>query len=230
MPLTAGNLPAGDGHGVLVLPGFGGSNSSTGILRRALRLLGYDAQGWGGGRNLGPSPAVVSELLANLGALEDKTGRKVSVLGWSLGGIYARLLAEKRPDSVRVVITMGTPFRATDLADTHAGFLYRAMGLLQRNQPGSLDYPIGYRGPIPVPSTSIFSKADGIVPWRACIDERDSLHENVEVLGSHIGLGHHPGALAIIADRLSQPEGVWAHYEPSGVARGLTRTWTTLPQ
>ncbi len=228
-PVVA-TLPRGDGHTVLVLPGFGGSNSSTLVLRGALAATGYEAKGWRGGRNLGPSPVVVDSLMRTVTSHVRRSGGKISIIGWSLGGIYARLLAERMPDDIRLIITLGTPFRATSLNDTHAGSPYKLMGLLKRNNPNSLDYPTGYRGPVPVPSTSIFSKTDGIVPWRSCIDERDSGHENVEVFGSHCGLGHHPGALMVIADRLSQPSGAWKHFEPSGAARALTRTWSTLPQ
>ena len=180
-------LPKGDGHTVLVLPGFGGSNSSTLVLRGALAAVGYEVKGWRGGRNRGPSPEVVDSLMRTVTSHVRRSGGKISIIGWSLGGIYARLLAERLPNDVRLIITL-------------------------------------------VPSTSIFTKTDGIVPWRSCIDERDSGHENVEVFGSHCGLGHHPGALMVIADRLSQPSGAWKHFEPSGAARALTRTWSTLPQ
>jgi pimeloyl-ACP methyl ester carboxylesterase len=228
LPLIA-TLPKGDGHTVLVLPGFGAGNASTLFLRGVLGQVGYQAKGWRSGRNLGPSPVMVDELQQSVASLYRSSGEKISIIGWSLGGIYARLLAERMPNSVRLVITLGTPFRATSLDDTHAGGVFKVLGLAKRNQANSLDYPIGYRGPVPVPSTSIFTKSDGIVPWRACIDERDSGHENIEVFGSHCGLGHHPGALTVIANRLSQPSDAWKHYEPSGAARQLTRTWSTLP-
>ena len=229
LPFIA-SLPKGDGHTVLVLPGFGAGNASTLPLRGVLGRLGYSARGWKGGRNLGPSPEMVDVLTGHLASLYRSSGQPISIVGWSLGGIYARLLADRMPESVRLIITLGTPFRVTSLDDTHAGGFFKAMGLAQRNQSNSLEYPIGYHGPLPVPSTSIFSKTDGIVPWRACIDERDSGHENIEVIGSHCGLGHHPGSFAVIADRLSQKPGAWQHYEPSGVAKQLTRTWSTLPQ
>src|SRR5260221_540964 len=100
MPLAASGLssaPRGDGHGVLVVPGLLASDVSTGVLRRFLRRLGYDAAGWDLGRNRGPTDQVVDELPRVLSALAQRTGRPVSLIGWSLGGIYARELARQHP-------------------------------------------------------------------------------------------------------------------------------------
>lgn len=128
LPLAApwlARAPRGDGHGVLVLPGLLASDSSTALLRRFLRLLGYDVRGWRLGRNLGPTGEVLDGLPARLGELASLTGGPVSVIGWSLGGIYARELARQRPGEVRRVITLGSPFALTDARQSHADRAYQ---------------------------------------------------------------------------------------------------------
>ncbi|HKA84411.1 MAG TPA: hypothetical protein VKD21_11140, partial [Acidimicrobiales bacterium] len=86
-------MPAGDGHPVLVLPGFMADDASTVALRSVLRSRGYRVHGWGLGRNLGPRASVVERLVGRLDAIHGDSGRAVSLVGWSLGGIYARELA-----------------------------------------------------------------------------------------------------------------------------------------
>src|SRR5215472_11827188 len=112
MPLAAWlmSAPRGDGHGVLVLPGLLASDVSTALLRRFVRRLGYDVRGWSLGRNRGPTDEVLDELPRRLSALAERTGQPVSLIGWSLGGIYARELARRYPAQVRQVITLGSPF------------------------------------------------------------------------------------------------------------------------
>ena len=103
--------PRGDGHPVLVLPGLVASDESTRLLRRYLRGRGYEVHGWGLGRNLGPRAGVEDAMIARIETLYDQSGgRKVSLVGWSLGGVYARLLANRMPERVRSVITLGSPF------------------------------------------------------------------------------------------------------------------------
>jgi pimeloyl-ACP methyl ester carboxylesterase len=208
-------LPRGDGHPVLVLPGFLAPEFSTAPLRRFLRALGYDARGWKLGVNRGPSDAVRAGLDARLRYLYERHGRKVSLVGWSLGGIYARELARAHPDRVRCVITLATPFR--DITASHASRLIplRPDG---RSLHHAHELRAALRRPLPVPTTSIYSKTDGIVHWQGCLEEPGPGRENVEVACSHTGMGFHLGAYRVIADRLAQPEGGWRPY------RGATRT------
>src|SRR5215467_14367832 len=103
--------PRGDGHPVLVLPGFMASDFSTRTLRRFLRDLGYAVHGWKLGRNVGPSPETVGRLVARLQELRTRHGRRISLIGWSLGGIYARELARRFAPDIRQVITLASPFR-----------------------------------------------------------------------------------------------------------------------
>jgi len=201
--------PRGDGHGVLVLPGLLAGDLSTAPLRRLLAALGYDARGWGLGVNLGPTSAIREQLAARLRRLRERHGGRVSLVGWSLGGIYARELARAHPEDVRLVISLGTPFR--DIAATHAARLVpiRPGGRALRD---AHELRAWLRTPLPVPTTSIYSRSDGIVAWRSCLEEPGPERENVEVRCSHTGMGFRPEVLTVIADRLAQPEGAWRPY------------------
>jgi pimeloyl-ACP methyl ester carboxylesterase len=201
--------PRGDGHRVLVLPGMGADDRSTRPLRRFLAELGYDVHGWGLGTNL-PSPALIDRLRDRARAVVAGAGpgATISLVGWSLGGIYAREIAKATPERVRQVVTLGSPFRATPDEESNVDVL------LRRFAPGregdrEARRRLGDEVPLPVPSTSVFTRFDGIVPWRACVDVTTGPHESLEVTGSHCGLGHHPAVLWIVADRLAQPAGQW---------------------
>ena len=212
--------PRGDGHPVLVLPGLMAADSSTRLLRRFLRRLGYHVHGWRLGRNVGPTPEIVEGLGSRLDDLVARHERKISVIGWSLGGVYAREIARRRPDDVRQVITLGSPIRMQDPSQSRATRTYQRFS--KRHMPGLGNRVTnGPYEPILVPATSIYSKLDGIVAWRACLDEVGERSENVAVIGSHVGLGHNPAALWVIADRLALPEGDWRPFAPPRGARRL---------
>jgi pimeloyl-ACP methyl ester carboxylesterase len=200
--------PRGDGHPVLVLPGYLADDNSTRALRWFLRDRGYHAHAWRLGRNTGPTDAVVEGLVARLRALHERHGRRVSLIGWSLGGIYARELARAHPDHVRQVITLASPIR--DLMASNVARLAR-LGFGPRPQEPRV--PVErLRAPIPVPVTAFHSETDGIVAWQSCLVEEGAQTENLSVRSSHCGMGHHPTVLLAIADRLSQPEGTWRPY------------------
>ena len=208
--------PRGEPHPVLVLPGLGASDVSTTVLRGWLRRLGYPVVGWDLGRNRGPTPAVVSGLPRLLDRLATEAGTPVSVVGWSLGGIFARGLAARSPHQVRQVVTLGSPFAAREgTADRSAGSRayrrYAHLHAAERIRPPSAG---SGRRALPVPSTSVYSREDGIVDWRACLQEVGPTSENVAVHGSHLGLGHNPAALWVVADRLAQPVGAWRPFRP----------------
>jgi pimeloyl-ACP methyl ester carboxylesterase len=202
-------VPRGDGHPVLVLPGLFAGDSSTAIMRRFLRRLCYDARGWKLGVNMGPKAELREALDRLLNHLVERHGRSVSLIGWSLGGIYARELARAHADRVRLVITLATPFR--DISATHAARLVRPGG---RALHESRELRAYLRRPVPVPTTSIYSRTDGIVAWQSCLEEEGPMRENVEVECSHTGMGFHPDTLERVADRLAQPEGEWRPYVP----------------
>ncbi|HEY1633923.1 MAG TPA: alpha/beta hydrolase [Acidimicrobiales bacterium] len=215
--------PHGDGHPVLTLPGFTASDVSTRILRGFLRSRGYHVHAWRLGRNLGPNPVTIEGLRARVRQLAEQHRRPMSLVGWSLGGIYAREIARAAPSAVRQVITLGSPLRLRDRSNSNAGALFEALRGSQRESHPPERPPEEARGPLPVPTTAIFTRSDGVVPWRACLEIPSNTSESVEVFGSHSGLGFNPAALWIIADRLAQREGAWHRFQVHGVAAPLFR-------
>ena len=203
--------PRGDGHAVLVLPGLVASDASTGLLRRYLKYRNYDVHGWGQGRNLGPRPGVEKGMVDLLKKLADQSGQKVSVVGWSLGGVYARMLAASHTDEVRDVITLGSPFVGSGHA-TNAWRIYESVS----GQNADDEQRWSQVRPTPsVPTTSIYSRTDGVVAWQCSLEKSGPHTENIEVLASRLGLGFHPAVLFALADRLAQPEGEWKPFEGS---------------
>jgi hypothetical protein len=218
LPLLTALAPRGDGHPVMVLPGLITGDSVTLPLRMFLASKGYATFGWEQGRNFGPRPGVEEKMLDRVKQLADAHGRKVSLVGWSLGGIYARQLAKVLPDEVRCVITLGSPFSG-DPRHTNAWRLYeRKSGRRIDDRERHIGGPIDISPP--VPTTAIFSRSDGICAWQNCVEKEGPIAENIEVKASHCGLGHHPAAVFAVADRLAQPEGQWKPFDRNG-ARGL---------
>ncbi|MEX5719839.1 esterase/lipase family protein, partial [Geodermatophilus maliterrae] len=210
-PLLA-RLPVGDGHPVLVLPGLLADDVSTRVLRRTLRRLGYRVHGWRLGRNIGPTAECVEGMSRRIDDLSDRYGRPISLVGWSLGGIFARDLARKTPDSVRQVITLGSPFalqRDTQTRANKAFERYSHLHVEKRTLPLQSEST-----PLQVPATSIYSHHDGIVAWQACLDRLSPQTENIAVYASHLGMGHNPAVIYAVADRLAQPEGTWRPFKP----------------
>ncbi len=207
--------PRGDGHPVLVLPGFLASDTSTQPLRAFLKDRGYSAHGWKLGPNQGPRAGVQEQMQERLAELHARHGRQVSLVGWSLGGIFARELARRSPALVRSVITLGSPFAGAPKA-SNVWQLYQRVA----QQPvGEHPWHATMRLPLPMPATAIYSRSDGIVAWQGCREPQGPQAESIEIEGSHSGLGHHPAALLAIADRLAQPAGQWQPFERSGARR-----------
>ena len=204
--------PHGDGHPVLVFPGLMTGDLATLVLRNFISALGYACYVWGLGLNLGPRPGVIEHCLKRVQSLEREHGGQVSLVGWSLGGIDAREIAKAAPGLVRNVITLGTPFTGHPKA-TNAWRVYeRASGqrIADDVRFSSL------RVTPPVPTTSIYSRSDGIVAWRCSMERETGLSENIEVHSSHFGMGMNPLALYAVADRLAQPESGWRRFDDSG--------------
>jgi hypothetical protein len=198
------SLPRGDGHAVMVIPGFGGSDLGTRPMRRVLERLGYDVHGWGQGRNLGMRSHIRERLRFRLHELNESSGRKVSLIGWSLGGVFVREIARHQPERVRRVITLGSPINGHPQSN-NVDALYR---WVNRGKAQAIDWE-GFqkrRTPPNVPCTAIYSKTDGIVAWQCCMEEPAPNTENVEVRASHFGLGVNPQVLRAIAERLVRPE------------------------
>ncbi|NEL55911.1 alpha/beta hydrolase [Modestobacter sp. CPCC 205119] len=208
-------LPGGDGHPVLVLPGLLADDGSTRLLRTVLGGLGYDVHGWRLGRNVGPTALAVDGMRERLEQLHHRHDRPVTVIGWSLGGIYARDLARRTPHAVRQVITLGSPFRMASVDQTR---VHRAFDHYSHLHVERRSLPLE-GGPLPVPSTSVYSRYDGIVHWSCCLETPGPRAENIAVQASHLGLGHHPAVVYAVADRLAQAEGAWQPFRAPGVLR-----------
>jgi hypothetical protein len=219
------SIGRGEHRPVLVLPGFGADDASTRPLRSVLRAQGHWAHGWSLGRNT-PTPELFDGLSHRLTELHDRHHRPISLVGISLGGMYARELARTQPGAVEQVITLGSPFRM------RAGDRSTLSAFLERRHPddtdtdtptdNELDAPAeDDRDPVPVPVTCIYTRTDGLVRWHSCIEEAGPQRENIEVRGSHSGLGHNVAALIAINDRLAQPHGQWQPFQPKRPLRRL---------
>ena len=192
--------PRGAGQPVMVLPGYSAGDASTFVLRSYLQLLGYSVCGWGLGRNSGEVPALIPQVVEQVAALAAQTGQRVRLIGWSLGGYLAREAARERPGDVERVVTLGSP--------VVGGPKYTVVGRYYAQQGYDLDEieaAVAKRDqmPLSVPVTAVYSRADAVVAWRACIDSANECVEHVEVATTHLGLGFSPEVYRIVADRLA---------------------------
>ncbi len=207
--------PKGDGHPVLVLPGFLASDFSTKLLRTFLKSRNYKAYGWSLGRNLGrhsdPHTGCGPAIMKRLRDIHQWHGEKVTLIGWSLGGIYARELARQHPDLVRQVVSMGSPFSQNQRANHATKIFEKTSGYKLTDMCPKLlkQMPL----PPPVPSTAFYSKTDGITAWQCCLEQESETTQNIEINCSHMGYGHHPAVMWALADRLAQPDGQWQPFK-----------------
>ena len=215
-PLLLQKAPRGDGHPVMVLPGFLGGDDSTLILRRFLTRLGYVALPWLHGRNTG-NPALLDGAIMRFYRAHHASGRKISLVGQSLGGIYAREIARKLPQAVHCVITLGSPFAAQDDEHTAIPMVKRMFESLSGHSAAEMRRRMASSGdpraPLGIPSTAIYSRTDGVAYWQACMDRESELSENVEVRASHTGMAMNPDVLHVIADRLAQDPQNWNRFD-----------------
>jgi pimeloyl-ACP methyl ester carboxylesterase len=170
------------------MPGFIGGDLTTGFLRRFLDRLGYRSHGWGLGMNLGPGTEVVRGLVDRLRSIVDRSGRKVTLVGWSLGGVYGYELARRYSENVRALITLASPLR-NGPAHLVASSFDEILG------PAEVEHGPARAAPPTVPTTSLFSRTDAIVP----------------------------SALWVVGDRLAQREGEWRPFDPDGATARLLR-------
>ena len=206
----------GDGHTVLLLPGFMAGDQSTLVLRRVLGQLNYNPLPWELGQNTG-SAELQDRLRDRFISLLDEVEGPISLVGQSLGGVFARVLAHERPERIRQVITLGSPFASSspETVNSLVSRLFQSVSGMSREemQDQMSDFPAGSP---PVPSTAIYSKSDGVVHWSTCLEYEGDQTENIEVIGSHSGMGFNPLVLNVIADRLSQPHGQWQPFHRNG--------------
>lgn len=202
--------PRGDGHPVMVLPGFMGGDGYNSALRRYLTKLNYAVHGWGMGSNLGPREGVLEGLEERIHYLAERYEGPVSLVGHSLGGIFARELAREFPDKVRQVISLGSPFGEGRMTASIPARLFSAL-----NPPEDLpiDQDVLHHAP-PVPTTAIYSKGDGIVNWQTAVQKDGHAQaQSIQVRGSHCGMTFNPSIWFLIAERLSTPAGEWRPFE-----------------
>lgn len=204
--------PSGDGHPVLVIPGFLSSDQSTKNLRKFIKDIGYSPYGWELGTNMGDIRKL-KILVEKIEELHDTYQSKVSVIGWSLGGVYARQMAKRAPRLFRQVITLGAPFADIEYSN-NAAWLFRMIHEKRDYTETDLEWIQNLPAPAPVPSTAIYTKEDGIVHWRACMEQfQADWYQNIEVEGSHFGLPIIPSVWIVVEDRLKFRQKDWQPFE-----------------
>jgi pimeloyl-ACP methyl ester carboxylesterase len=195
----------GDGHPVIIFPGLGADGRSVATLCAHCRTLGYDAVDWGQGFNTGPKGDFddwLTVLKSQVADLLDGHTQQATLIGWSLGGLYAREIAKLMAPRIRHVITIGTPFNA-DADYTNVGWMFR---LLSGSSPaiGSV-LSQRLRTPPPMRTTAIYSRSDGVVAWQTCRHDQSSpLVQDIEVNSSHIGMGWNREVLDVVTQCLAQ--------------------------
>lgn len=225
--------PKGDGHPVLLMPGFMGDEGSLFALKTYLANRGYKVQTWGFGRNVGFRSRHAQALEQKIRFLHHESGRKVSLVGWSLGGVFALYGAHQASECVRQVITLGSPV-SVDAEGSQSPAIVKAMYRLVAHPMGPTAHAmqprakkVRLRQPLALPMSCLYSLGDGVVPpQEATINGDPAMHENIRVPGSHTGLGFNPLVLYIVADRLSQPEGAWQAFKPTGLPGAIYRMTT----
>ena len=216
-PFVQRRLPKGDGHPVLFFPGFLTTDGYTSALRERVEEAGFRAYTWEGGFNLGFDEETAAHVAARLREVYAQNGgRKVSLVGYSLGGFYARELAREYPEMVRAVVTLGTPAGMVGKPGSSSPALEQLYALFNpKSEHENLDLQIRGATPPPVPTTGIYSKLDGIVWWESCLNPAAPQTENIEVRSGHLGMIANMPAVIALMDRLAQKEGDWRPFDGS---------------
>lgn len=147
--------------------------------------------------------------------------RPVTIVGQSLGGVYAREFARLQPDAVRMVVTLSSPFGSFHSNHFHPFLtrIFKRMAGVTSEQAREQRLTVDPKIAPPEPCTAIYSKSDGVVPWQTCIEYIERYNENVEVLSSHIDMDIHPHVLHVIKDRLGQDKSNWILFDRDTLAR-----------
>lgn len=215
------DAPRGDGHPVITVPGYRAGDNSMGFLQRYLKIWNYDPRTWGLGTNMGigfDRLAYEKKFLVELERIAEETGEKVSLIGWSQGGVIARQVAKTRGDLIRQVITLGSPIGGTPEAST----IWR---IYERMAPEEITDELmemlsHVASPVPdVRCTCIYSLTDGVVAPQIAQDRVSPLAENICIRASHSGMAVNPAVLYVIADRLAQQEESWRPFDARSISR-----------
>ena len=195
-----GQAPRGDGHPVMVIPGFMGTDGSTAVLRSYLQALGYEVYPWGLGRNFGPRDDVEARMVERANHLSARHGRKISLVGWSLGGIFARELAKRHPDLVAKVITMGTPFSGSLYAN-NAWRIYQLVTGHSIDQP-PVEAQVSVKPP--VETVALWSPRDGVIAARSACGRPGERDRAIALRCTHLGFAHSFEAIRAVAEELER--------------------------
>ena len=193
--------PRGDGGPVVDVPGWQAPEATMAPLRGYLRWLGHDARGWGRGVNLGDPERNARALVGTVRAVHEETGRRVALVGWSLGGVVAREVARQAPDAVRRVVTYGTPVVGGPTYTVGAASFGAAEGrrvTARIRERERSDPDPGARSPRSTPGATPWSS------WPASIDRWTPDVRHVEVTSTHLGLGIDPDVWRVVADQLAR--------------------------
>lgn len=178
--------PTGSAAPMVVFPGLGAGDGALALLRRYLRDRDHRPRGWGLGTNRGNPSAVLDDCLALVRSLADTSGRRVNLVGWSLGGILARELARDHGELVDRVATFGTPIYGPRFTAARSAYSDEQLAVIES------EIDVRYRRPLERPLLAVHSRNDGIVDWRSCVDHLTPGARNVEVSSSHLAMGVDP--------------------------------------
>jgi pimeloyl-ACP methyl ester carboxylesterase len=227
--LALARVPKSDGHAVLVLPGYLSGDQPTWLLRWFLTQAGYRAYPWELGLNFGFSTAHPYDIEAliehRLKEVFIESGdRKISLIGWSLGGVYAKALARRYPALIRDVITLGSPISG-NTTKVSIGRLYQWVSKMQFADPEFARKMRESTAPLTgVPITAFYCKKDGVVPWRNACEKPGPLVQNIEVEASHVGMGFDAFVFYLIAHRLANSSAKqWRPLDVPGLWRNFQR-------
>lgn len=208
----------GNGRPVVVIPGYGFGNPSTWLLRKMLQWHGFDVHPWNVDRNDGLFDCHINALEEQISALHERSGRRVTLVGWSLGGIYSRIVVNRVGEKIDQIVTLASPFRLRSLSEAPA-FVRRTLekkGLRPLSTETLAPYFDEYVATPSQPSTSVFSYSDCVVGEELACDTTTPVNDSIGIYGSHVGMTHNPFALILLVEKLLRPDEDYALFRIHG--------------